>query len=192
MLLHRQDGPCAPPRRGRQVLARLRLRPTRHVRFRDRTPVAVPLCGQSRVHSRTKASVALSCGKLIDWSPYREDSTIRCRGLVGSYERRLRCAIFCRPAARSAPRGPLRPPAGRPARAVRTTRAENKKRISGRRGSAPQTRGEPGRGPNSFDTERLLGSPIVSIRSAHIRSAARRAVGPPALRRVLRQVLRIP
>ena len=69
------------------ILARLRLRPTRRVRPWDRTPVAVPLCGQSRVHSRTKASMALSwpCEELIDWSPCREDSTIRCRGLVGPH-----------------------------------------------------------------------------------------------------------
>ena len=54
-----------------KTLARLRLRPTRRVRPWDRTPVAVPLCGQSRVHSRTKASMALSwpCEELLESMP---------------------------------------------------------------------------------------------------------------------------
>ena len=60
-LLHEQetDTPLVAYISYDEKLARLRLRPTRRVRPRDRTPVAVPLRGQSRVHSRTKAGIAM-------------------------------------------------------------------------------------------------------------------------------------
>ena len=44
--------------------------------------------------------------------------------------RRLRCAIFCRPAARPTPRESLRPPTDRSARAVRALKFQNKWRMS--------------------------------------------------------------
>ena len=86
--------------------------------------------------------------------------------------RRLRCAIFCRPAARPAPRGPLRPPSGRPARAVWTIRAENKRPDC--RGTAPQTRGEPGRGPNA--SGQLRGGGRSDDRRGH--PVSRSSTGP--------------
>ena len=82
---------------------------------------------------------------------------------------RLRCAIFCRPAARPTPREPLRPPASGPQghRGCSVFRTKSENPVA-----APQTRCKPGRGLNAGGQGRCPAG--RGVESAKIATSARR------------------